>query len=172
MLALALLGCGGAGDVRGDAASPETLRIEAAWRLCEECPARSSEGASSVSCNVSNNGASRRLALEVRGVDGEGRDYGLALSGALVPFGATAPEPSGCVVRVVEGGVAHEGACSGAPPSDDAPCQVSDLVFDADELGRARITGALWCAGAPRDLAAPEGGPVRLVVRECPGHVP
>ncbi len=184
LLPVALLLLAACGD------DPKPLQADLAWRVvcggaqgCVNGTPRAilaidGEKDHAIACDITDTGETYTLAFTATKKGDAG--YGLALRSASFPKAGGPVTGASCVVTMTEGVNAYEGSCSGASPSEAAPCQVTDLLVDDGEDG-PEVTGTVFCDGLPlssapldvdrkRDVVGPTGsGPAGFRFVNCRG---
>ena len=100
------------------------------------------EGTATLSCAVSEDGASRRLTFSATQNSG----FGISVRQAIVPTGGGGAGGGGCTVTITEGVNRYVGRCGSAAPTATQPCQITDVRF-YDDMGNATLEGSIRCEG-------------------------
>ena len=100
--------------------------------------------------------------------------YGFEVRGLLVNVATNAVIPSdGCNVTIIEDGqIYDQGACGIEAPSEDQPCQISQLFVDqrGEEISMlVACSPIISSVGTEFDVGGPEGGPASVVFENCDG---
>ena len=100
--------------------------------------------------------------------------YGFEIRGLLINVATNAVVPSdGCNVTIIENGqIYDQGACGIEEPSEDQPCQISQLFVDqrGEEISMlVACNRIISSVGTEFDVGGPEGGPATVIFENCDG---
>lgn len=126
------------------------VRCDSVMGGCTEPPARSLTGedgvdGQSISCRVTGDDTTKRLELDIGGMDALGTPYALTLDVTFPAFGGFA---SG-TATVVDWTSTYQGVVGNDPPTEAQPCQ-GEIELSNDEMSMSsRVTVHLRCDHLP-----------------------